>query len=103
MSKDDQVRQIAAIYVDNTKMLMTSKCISLNFFQCKRSALVALENKFSGIFKIPQFRFPFDLKGLNHKVCKTVCLSEEMLVYGYTIRAVLADHGHSFGRLELFS
>jgi hypothetical protein len=38
--------------------------------------------------------------GSKHNVFKTVCLSEELLVYGYTIRAVLADHGHSFGRLE---
>jgi hypothetical protein len=30
---------------------------------------------------------------LTHNVCKTVCLSEGLLVYGYTIRAVLADHG----------
>jgi hypothetical protein len=27
----------------------------------------------------------------GHNVCKTVCLSEELLVYGYTIRAVLTQ------------
>jgi hypothetical protein len=36
------------------------------------------------------------LQWLGHNVFKTVCLSEELLVYGKTIRAV----GHSFARLE---
>jgi hypothetical protein len=31
---------------------------------------------------------------LYHNVYKTVCLSEELLVFGYMIRAVLADDWH---------
>jgi hypothetical protein len=41
-----------------------------------------------------------NLRSRSASVCKTVCLSEELLVYGYTIRAALADHGHSLDDLS---